>query len=388
MKWVLHTIKYHPLNISLNDTNVPAMDETMKYTYNLRFLLPVFSTLLAPENAVYLHKFTKSGALSLTIIALSNDNNDVRAAACNVISRFHYHMEAKQNSKDKALWLRFVDALCKGTSVIKDLKLNNFVTIFLARTALILTKPLDVMYVPLCRYLSARVVLNFDTVPELYTLLHSCDVKFKDHRTFVMEVLRDGLRTSSDFETASHAMSFKLIMEQFSSQICDVDMKLSILNTLKSVSILPPNIVHLCSYSGLLPWLSQIISTSLDYNFLKIILEIIFNISKCLKQLQTHDFDIVPLILSNIITNIPKYKLSDDDFVMLLKTIIMVFEKYPQFLPESELKYIISLTNCKECEYLLTYGSEFIVFDFDMENTRDVWYYVKYLTLKWMNEKM
>lgn len=37
-------------------------------------------------------------------------------------------------------------------------------------------------------------------VPELLELLHSTDVKFIEHRNFILEIMRDGLRDNNDLK--------------------------------------------------------------------------------------------------------------------------------------------------------------------------------------------
>ncbi|GJQ80007.1 hypothetical protein Trydic_g9480 [Trypoxylus dichotomus] len=124
---VLNTIKKYPVNISLNSTSCefPLIDDTANI-YDLTFLIPLFTLLLAPENAVQTYRFTKNGALSLTITALSSRDEDTRSGACFVLSRFYHHVEARQSGKDNQLWLRFIEAICKGMAVMEDLKLNRF----------------------------------------------------------------------------------------------------------------------------------------------------------------------------------------------------------------------------------------------------------------------
>lgn len=56
------------------------------------------------------------GALSLTVIGLSSTDKEIRQAACHVLARFHYHVDARQTGKDNLLWIRYVEAVCKGNN--------------------------------------------------------------------------------------------------------------------------------------------------------------------------------------------------------------------------------------------------------------------------------
>ncbi|KAJ8946552.1 hypothetical protein NQ314_008866 [Rhamnusium bicolor] len=171
--YIRSTIVNYPVKESLNLSDAEILGTKDEKCYDIKFMLPLFSQLLASEQQVQTYKFTRSGALSLTIVALSSQDKEVRQAASHILSRFHFHVEARQTGKDNLLWIRYVEAVCKGTAMLPDFKLNNFSAIYLARMALILTQPNHVMYIPLSQHLTAKSSLDFSTVPELYTFLHS-----------------------------------------------------------------------------------------------------------------------------------------------------------------------------------------------------------------------
>lgn len=60
----------------------------------------------------------RSGALSLAVLGLGCQDKEVRQAACHVLARLHFHLEGRQVGKDNMLWIRFVEALCKGESIV------------------------------------------------------------------------------------------------------------------------------------------------------------------------------------------------------------------------------------------------------------------------------
>ncbi|KAL3268218.1 hypothetical protein HHI36_007342 [Cryptolaemus montrouzieri] len=248
---VLSTIKYYHLYHSVNRPN--NLKENL--IYELEFLLPLFSHLLAPENVVQTYHFTKSGALSLSILALSSEHKKMRAAACHVLARFYFHVEARQSGKDNLLWIRLIEAICRGISMTDDLVLNNFASIFLARTALILTQPNHIMYLPLSQYLAAKPALDFSSIPELYTFVYSSDVNYKDHRNFICEILCDGLITENDYTIFFRSMALKLFTELYSSCVCDMEGKLSILDVLISVCRLPTGVKFICTHNAMLEYL-------------------------------------------------------------------------------------------------------------------------------------
>lgn len=257
--------------------------QDLKITYDLTFLLPLFDQLLAPENAVQTYRFTRSGAIALTIIGLSSYDEDVRKASCHVLARFYHHLEARQTGKDNLLWLRFIEAICKGTAVLEDFTLNSFAAIFFARASLVLTQPGHTMYVGLSRYLAAKSTLDLSGIPELYTFLHSPEVNFKEHRNFILEILKDGMKTKKDFQAALHSMAFKLIMELYNSSISDLDTRVLILEVFRNACSISLGVKLLCGSYGFLSWLlcvSKTVDSDCENVVVPVIKDIVLNIAK------------------------------------------------------------------------------------------------------------
>ncbi|KAF2902622.1 hypothetical protein ILUMI_03556, partial [Ignelater luminosus] len=333
--FIFNTIINYPLESGLTATKEMSVLQKQN-VYDLAFFLPLFSSLLAPENEAATLKFVKSGALSLTIVALSSNNRELRMAACHVLARLHYHIEARPGGKDKLLWLRCVEAVCRGTAILEDFKLNNFAAIFWAKMVLILTQPLHPLYVPMAQYLGARSSPDLSNVPELYTFLHSSDVNFKEMQTFILEILRDGLRRDSDFLVALHSMAFKLIMELFSSCIADLDTKILILSVFENACRLNMGRQLLCSSYGLISWLYEIVNIECNN---KRILPIVIRILRTILQDGNDakfsvDYNMLSLIIQNIIDKDLILNFQKEDLSHLLHVINAIFDVNKEFLTE------------------------------------------------------
>ncbi|KAK5641737.1 hypothetical protein RI129_010284 [Pyrocoelia pectoralis] len=370
-----NTICHHPLDVTLNDPT----DSLHENVYSLAFFLPLFASLLAPENQVTIYMFIKSGALSMTIVGLSCSNKDIRLASCHVLARFHYHLEARRSGKDRLVRLSFVEALCRGTATFEDFKLNNFASIFWAKMALILTRPLHAMYLPLSRYLTAKPTPDLSGIPELYTFLHIPDVDFKVQRFFILKILREGMRTDHDCSVASYKMAFKLIMELFSSCVSDLETKLAVLKVFESTSKLKLGQEILTTSYGLLSWLYDVVN---DHNkhveILSVVLQILANLTMKLSDSKYVDCNILKLILITIID----YRLetmTTGNLNNLLLVILRVLDVSQNFITVEQLQYLIGLSNDDKCTYLLKYGCNFC-FTLDDETLTQT------LVRKWTNK--
>lgn len=391
MQRVLSTINKHPLDLRLDSTDVVSSIRIgdANNIYDLTFLIPLFALLLAPENAVQTYRFTKSGALALTITALCSEEEDIRNGACFVLSRFYHHIQARQSGKDNQLWLRFIEAICKGMATTEDdLRLNKFVSVFLSRMSLILTQPMHIMYIPLSQYLSAKSTLDFSTIPELYTLLHSSDVNFKEHRNFMLEVLRDGLVSTKDFHVALRSVSFKLIMEQYTSMVTDLEAKWLILQVIERATALSDGSKFLCTNYGLLSWLyNAVIDVNKSYKkHVLMFFNITHNILICKEKI---DLFLIMLLTNSIIDDIANYNLTADMLLVFLKNVCLVCQISSDWLTENRLKIIINVVDCKESGYVLKYRGKHVKFDVNnlSLSEQDVNYYVKFLTLSWLRKQ-
>lgn len=377
--WVLSTVKNYPLETS---SEVQCAQKNFGNVYNFEFLLPLFASLLAPENSVQAFRFIRSGALSLTVSALSSGNEEIRSIACFVISRFYYHLDSTQKCKDKSLWLRFIEALCKGFAAEEQYKLNNFASIFFARMALILTDPMNVMYVPLSQYLTAKSTLNLNSIPELYTFLHPPSINYKEHQEFILEVVRDGLRTNNDLAVALNSMSLKLILELLTSKLSDLNTKVLILEVLNNFCKLLKGTNYLCNKHGMLSFLYNII-----FNLNSSEMKLLFPVIQILNTLIKNNGNIIDVNIISCIINhvIDKYcnTFKNNELYVLLEAISGLIDIKVSFLNKDLLMQIIVRTKSKDCEYLLNYGAKYTCML--TEDLKDIQNYVKFLTIKWLN---
>lgn len=368
---VFNTIKNFSLDTSLT-VEKPADGCDPGDVYDLRFFLPLFSSLLAPENEAATYRFVLSGALSLTIVALSSSDEEVRKASCHVLSRLHYHIEARQGSKGRLLWLRFVEAVCRGTAVLDDNKLNTFSAIFWARMALILTKPLNNLYVPLSQYLNAKLCPDLSRIPELYTFLHNSDVNFKETRAFILEILRDGLRREEDFSVALRSMAFKFIMELFSSCVPDLDTKILVLSVIDKACGMVSGRKLLCNSYGLLSWLYDVVNNlkAKEEVVLGAVLKILATLVRNLSETLRLDCNLIGLIVKRIVDGNLFGVLRRKDLEIFVRIVFKLIVINPNFITRAQLEVMIK--DNERCEYMLKYGCKNYISEEDEESFQDM----------------
>ncbi|XP_066139562.1 uncharacterized protein [Euwallacea fornicatus] len=351
------TITNYPLTDSLQQGSEEKVLDLK--CYDLKFFLPLFSHILAPEQQVKTYVFIRSGALSLTVLGLACQDKEIRQASCHVLSRLHFHLEARQAGKDNLLWIRYVEALCKGVALLPNFKLNSFSAIFFARMALVLTNPKHLMFSPLSLYLTAKPDLDLSTIPELYTFLFSSDVNFKEHRNFVLEILRDGLKTEKDFLDFLKSMAYKLFSELYSSCLSDADCRLLILDILAAACKIPLGVKMLVENNSLLPQLNFIVSSLCaagDNQSLSTVLEILLIIIKSRdnKHQNREVFGMCRRVLES--------ELDIRNVNVLYELLFVMYSHSPELLKDklSFIDELINRVNDRFCNYLREFGCSFV----------------------------
>lgn len=125
--------------------------------------------------------------------------------------------------------MRLIDALRYGIislqSELNTIRLNCFISTFLARTSLIITQPLHPLYSTLQIFFVAKPALDINTIPELLQLFHSSDIQYKMHRCWILENIRDSMKTETELEIAFKYVLFKILLDFYISSLSDSDTK-------------------------------------------------------------------------------------------------------------------------------------------------------------------
>lgn len=228
---VARTVKFYPIDRGLRATEVLEFESEI---YDPAFYLPLMVTLSTADKLLPTNKLVKSGAMALVLSSCASNHSDVRLAAFTALSQFYYHFDAAKN-KDKMIWLRCIDALRNGVAQLmgpeaklETLRLSSLITTFLARTSLISAKDGNVMFAPIQGYFMAKQALDLKVVPEFLTLFHSSDINHKSYRHWMLECVRDGIKSYHDVKLAFKMSIYKMIMDFYGSVLADNDTKVSL----------------------------------------------------------------------------------------------------------------------------------------------------------------
>lgn len=141
------------------------------------------------------------------------------------------------------------------------------------------TAPSDPLYRPVNNFLIAKQFVDFTVVPDFLSLFHDSDVEAVSRRLWVLEVIRDGVKTMTDLNVVFKTMCLKMIMDFYSSVLSDRKVKERILGVLASIVSIPRAFEILTEGYGLMSWLHSVVRQTGkdDRNIIKEILELMNN---------------------------------------------------------------------------------------------------------------
>lgn len=264
-------------------------DETFENVYDPAFLIPLMQMAFAPETLTKPLRPSQNGLLAITFACLSSTDKNMRLAAAAAIQRYRSHMECTR-FVDNKLWIHVFDGIKHGiqslTLEVQKRKNNRIpripyiAGIFYARTINILMNPLNELYRPLSTYLLIKNSFDFVTVPEFNVLFHSPDVNHTIHRNFILDVLRDGLKTNNDFNILLSNHIFKALFGYYGSTGSTRERNLQILTVINAAVKIPKSTKHMIGIVGIIPWLSSIIDNIefFHFDFLDLLCTILNNL--------------------------------------------------------------------------------------------------------------
>ncbi|XP_059057754.1 uncharacterized protein LOC131851288 [Achroia grisella] len=263
--------------------------------YDPVFLFPLLSHLLAPGSVASCFKILRTGLLSLPVMALSSHCPLMRAAAYHVLYRFCMLLETETRHKNDKLFLTdFINTLRHSLStainnvnnkddIIQDSKnprLPAVDALYLAKALMVSTAPFDPMYKPVNNFFIAKQLIDLTIVPDFLNLFHDSDVESAERRIWILEVIRDGIKTMTDVNVVFKTMCLKMIMDFYSSVLCDRKTRERILGVLSSLAAIPRAMEIMISGYGFMSWLHFAVNNigKEDRNVLKGLIIIIKNI--------------------------------------------------------------------------------------------------------------
>ncbi|RVE47120.1 hypothetical protein evm_008197 [Chilo suppressalis] len=274
IKSLLSKAKYEKaLGVDGDVVGLSQLDEDCG-VYDPVFLFPLLGHLLAPGSVASCFKLLRTGLLSVPVMALSSQCPMMRASAYHVLHRFRLLLETETRHKnDKFLLTDFINTLRQSLSTAIDNSSNGnggsnnpknpripaIDALYLARALTVSTASAHPLYKSVNNFFIAKQAVDLTVVPDFLTLFHDSDVEAVDRRLWILDIIRDGTKTMMDINVVFKTMCLKMIMDFYSSVLCDRKVKEKILSAINSVIAVPRASEILLEGYGLMSWLHAIV---------------------------------------------------------------------------------------------------------------------------------
>ncbi|XP_053396917.1 nucleolar pre-ribosomal-associated protein 1-like isoform X2 [Mercenaria mercenaria] len=253
------SVLHFPLSKKLHDMEPQPAEEYKSHSqcYNPCFILPLFSHILQPESVIDCRRFIQSGCLGYTLASLSSHDENIRNVAQHILDKFQGHLEAARiPEKDQLLYMLHV---IKSSIPKTKNKLSSIITQFLARTAKLMLKPGDHMYTIINQFLLRKPTLDVGNIPEFFKLFNSSAMQYQMERSWMLTLMKDGLREAADYWIFEKRFTFKLLQSFYDSRMADLQSQVQVIQILLSACKERRLAVDLCQNHGFLVWIAAAI---------------------------------------------------------------------------------------------------------------------------------
>lgn len=142
---------------------------------------------------------------------------------------------------------------------LKNPRIPALDALYLARALMVSTAPADPLYKPVNNFLIAKQFVDLTVVPDFLSLFHDSDVESAERKLWILDIIKDGVKTMTDVNVVFKTMSLKMIMDYYSSVLSDRKVKERILDVLSSIVAVPRAVEILIEGYGVISWLHSVV---------------------------------------------------------------------------------------------------------------------------------
>ncbi|ORY11380.1 hypothetical protein LY90DRAFT_192018 [Neocallimastix californiae] len=258
--WMGYTVQWYGINDIITSENQKdnIMSKRLTPLYDQDFFLPLFAQLLNIAGTKFdIHRFIELNCFGLVVMALSSTNVERRKVGYFLIDQL-YGILGSSNLREKKQLLLLCDSF-KNSIVDRDTpqRVPNVISLFVAQSLLIFTKPDHYMYPLINRFLLQRPWIDLEDIPLLYNLLYSSSDNYKQERLYILRLLSCGFQDKNDFKPYRRRHVSNLLNSLFHSNLSDISIRRYIIEIYIKLSSNSSIIVDLIIQNGLLSWIQS-----------------------------------------------------------------------------------------------------------------------------------
>ncbi|CDW54706.1 nucleolar pre ribosomal associated protein [Trichuris trichiura] len=250
------TILNFPLNLQLDVRHSYAASDL----YDPRFLLPALGRILRSDSVVNCRRFVTTHCLSFLLCGLSFADPDLRVVCYSNLVDFHEALKGSENFAEKSQLL-FLLALVRQSVARDNQRIPFIISLFLSRLLWVFINPKSPVYRTACQFLLIGPRFNLGLVPNFLRFFHSSSAHYRQERSWILNLLADGLRTTIDFDIAYRLFTFKFLFSFYHCSLCEPSQRSAILRFMLAASKIPKAVNVLCKQHN---WLGFLLTLCQD----------------------------------------------------------------------------------------------------------------------------
>lgn len=351
----LQNYRVHELDQFLNVA--PDEEAQVSQIYDPVFFLPLFEMLLGTGNFNFMALATKKNLLGLLPLGLSFDDENMRLMTTHILMKCRESIEG--NKKKKELWIEFYEIIQKGLSDLqkklpKGYKKGDKVPFprapsissqLLGEFFNVLSDKLHCIHGVASNYVIVKDKFEFSTIPEFMVMFCSYELSQEDHRIFLLNTIKNGIRDERDFKLMNHTPLIKMFLACYGCQISTRKIDLLILKIIDNLVTKANAGAFLIERYGILLWIYQacVNVEAFEYDSIEMLLSLI-------DHLHDHFANNAPnakLVMSSLIFLLEKFtktKLSPKSFLKFLSTANKLQSLSPA-ISEKNFEVILDIVN-------------------------------------------
>lgn len=218
-----------------------------------------------------MHRFLDSGLVSYLIVSLSAHTVEMRRLAAAQLTILTTLLSSDTiRIRERTQILLLLRSLKNALTESVDIRLPNFVTLFLALAVLILQRPDHTMYRRINETLLKRPFLVLDEVPLFRKLLNSATPSHQRERDWLLHLIFYSIHTEQELKIIAHKQILSKLLSYAACSSCPSSHYILVLRivarllTVWQQSQSPSAFMNWVQYEGLLTWLDDQFTTQHD----------------------------------------------------------------------------------------------------------------------------
>jgi len=204
-------------------------------------------------------EFARLGLLAVTLVSIASPDQELRMLGYECLGTFKKSLETSQRSKETWQLQLLLTYLQNGISEQWQ-RIPSIIAVFAAEASLTLLDSSHAQFTAISNFLMNSTTVSMQSIPLFPTLLQSSSVHFKAERLWMLRLLSAGSNLADDAKIYKRGRVLGLALAFCSSPVSDSESKVLVLKVLKKCVKLPDLAHHLVKESGLLLWLSSVMS--------------------------------------------------------------------------------------------------------------------------------